>query len=102
MNTLLLSATGLLLSLLLGIMFAAALMADNRFVAWSTRALVDTMRCIPFLLLAYLIYYALPSLGLNFNNWTSGLLAIVVYNAGYMAEILRGVWAQLDRKSTRL
>ena len=99
MNTVLLSATGLLLSLLIGVVLAAALMANNRFVVRLTRALVDTMRCIPFLLLAYLVYYALPSVGLNFNNWTSGLLAIVVYNAGYMAEILRGVWAQLPRES---
>jgi len=98
MNTLLLSTTGLLLSLLFGIVFAAALMSDNRFVARSTRTLVDMMRCIPFLLLAYLVYYALPSVGLNFNNWTSGLVAIVIYNAGYMAEILRGVWAQLPRE----
>lgn len=99
MNTVLLSATGLLLSLLIGVVFAAALMSANRFVVGLTRVLVDTMRCIPFLLLAYLVYYALPSLGLNFNNWTSGLVAIVIYNAGYMAEILRGVWAQLPRES---
>src|SRR5215831_8723802 len=72
MNTVLLSATGLLLSLLIGVVFAAGLMSGNRFVVRLTRALVDTMRCIPFLLLAYLVYYALPSLGLNFNNWTSG------------------------------
>ena len=99
MNTLLLSTTGLLLSLLFGIVFAAALMSDNRFVVRSTRTLVDTMRCIPFLLLAYLVYYALPSVGLNFDNWTSGLVAIVIYNAGYMAEILRGVCPELPRES---
>jgi polar amino acid transport system permease protein len=99
MNTVLLSVTGLLLSLLLGILLSAFLMSSNRSIAWSIRTLVDTMRCIPFLLLAYLVYYALPSLGLNFNNWTSGLVAIVVYNAGYMAEILRGIWVQLPRET---
>jgi len=85
MNTVLLSTTGIFLSLLIGVAFAAALMSENRVVVRLTRALVDTMRCIPFLLLAYLVYYALPSLGLNFDNWTSGLVAIVIYNAGYMA-----------------
>ena len=99
MNTVLLSTTGIFLSLLIGVAFAAALMSENRVVVRLTRTLVDTMRCIPFLLLAYLVYYALPSLGLNFDNWTSGLVAIVIYNAGYMAEILRGVWAQLPRES---
>lgn len=99
MNTVLLSVTGLLLSLLLGILLSAFLMSSNRAIAWSIRTLVDTMRCIPFLLLAYLVYYALPSLGLNFNNWTSGMVAIVIYNAGYMAEILRGIWVQLPRET---
>ena len=99
MNTALLSVTGLLLSLLLAILLSASLISSNRSIAWSITTLVDTMRCIPFLLLAYLVYYALPSLGLNFNNWTSGLVAIVIYNAGYMAEILRGIWVQLPRET---
>ena len=33
------------------------------------------MRCVPFLMLAYIVYYGLPSVGINFDNWTSGLAA---------------------------
>src|SRR5262249_30288033 len=96
-NTVLLAAFGLLLALVLGGLLSALLMSESKSVALPARALVDAMRCIPFLLLAYLVYYALPSIGLNFDNWTSGLLAIVIYNAGYMAEILRGVRLSMQR-----
>jgi polar amino acid transport system permease protein len=75
-----------------------ALMARNRALRTATRGLVDGMRCVPFLLLAYIIYYGLPTLGIRFNNYTSGLCALVIYNAAYMAEILRGAWASLPRE----
>ena len=47
---------------------------------------------MPFLLLAYIVYYGLPSIGLSFDNWSAGLVALIVYNTAYMAEILRGAW----------
>jgi polar amino acid transport system permease protein len=52
-------------------------------------------RCVPFLLFAYIIYYGLPSLGLRLGNWQAGLLALVLYHLAYMAELLRGAWAEL-------
>jgi len=62
------------------------------------RGFVDGMRCVPFLLFAYIVYYGLPSLGVRFDNWTSGLVALTIYNAAYMAEILRGAWAAQPRE----
>lgn len=98
-NTAALAVLGMILSLLLGSLLAVLLMARSRPVNLSAQAFVDLFRCVPFLLLAYLIYFGLPSLGLNFDNWTSGLVAIVFYNTAYMAEILRGVWRGLPRDS---
>jgi polar amino acid transport system permease protein len=62
------------------------------------RLFVDGMRCVPFLLFAYIIYYGLPSLGLRLDNWSSGLAALIIYNTAYMAEILRGAWAVQPRE----
>jgi polar amino acid transport system permease protein len=94
-NTILLASLGTALSLALGVLLAMALRARHAAMRVTAQWLVDGMRCIPFLLLAYLVYYGLPSLGINFDNWTAGLCAIVVYNAAYMAEIVRGAWARL-------
>jgi polar amino acid transport system permease protein len=94
-NTIILALAGTVLSLILGCLAAMPLMARHWAVRGAARWMVDTMRCVPFLLLAYLVYYALPSLGINFDNWTAGLSAIVIYNTAYMAEIVRGAWSRL-------
>ena len=59
--------------------------------------LVDGMRCVPFLLLAYIVYYGLPTIGIRLNNWTAGLAALVIYHSSYIGEILRGAWTNLPR-----
>jgi polar amino acid transport system permease protein len=94
-NTIWLCVVATVIALVVASPITIALMAQNRPIRMLARGLVDGMRCIPFLLLAYIIYYGLPTLGIRFNNWTAGLCALVVYNASYMAEILRGAWASL-------
>src|SRR5919106_1614321 len=60
------------------------------------RAGVDGMRMLPFLMYAYILYYGLPSLGIRFDAWTAGFIALITYHAAYFAEILRGTWATLS------
>jgi len=97
-NTTILSALSGVAALLIGFILTPALMSKQPWLAWTARGFVDGMRCVPFLLFAYIVYYGLPSLGLKFDNWTSGLVALTVYNAAYMAEILRGAWAAQPRE----
>lgn len=54
------------------------------------RIFIDGMRMLPFLILAYLLYYGLPSLGIRLNAWWSGVGALAVYHGCYFAEIFRG------------
>ena len=84
-------------ALVLGAVLAMILMARRRWLAKSTQALVDAMRCVPFLLFAYVIYYGLPSLGIRLDNWTTGVAALTLYNSAYMAELLRAAWTGLPR-----
>ena len=97
-NTAILSVLSAAAALLLGFMLTPALMSKQRSLAKAARFFVDAMRCIPFLLFAYIVYYGFPSLGVRLDNWTSGLLALTIYNAAYMAEILRGAWAAQPRE----
>ncbi len=60
------------------------------------RIVVDGMRMLPFLIYAYILYYGLPSLGIRFDAWTAGFIALITYHAAYFAEILRGTWATLS------
>ena len=97
-NTTILSVLAAIAALLLGAMLAPVLMSKQRWLTIAAGSFVDGMRCVPFLLFAYIVYYGLPSLGLRFDNWTSGLIALTLYNAAYMAEILRGAWAAQPRE----
>jgi polar amino acid transport system permease protein len=97
-NTTVLSLLAATCALMLGIVLTPALMARWRAIALPARIFVDGMRCVPFLLFAYIVYYGLPSLGLRLDNWSSGLAALIVYNTAYMAEILRGAWQAQPRE----
>jgi len=97
-NTAILSTLAAIAALLLGFILTPALMSKRRVVSGAARLFVDGMRCVPFLLFAYIVYYGLPSFGVRLDNWTSGLAALTVYNAAYMAEILRGAWAVQPRE----
>jgi polar amino acid transport system permease protein len=97
-NTAILSTLSAVAALLLGFLVTPALMSKRPVISGVARLFVDGMRCVPFLLFAYIVYYGLPSLGLRFDNWTSGLAALTIYNAAYMAEILRGAWAAQPRE----
>ena len=97
-NTTILSVLSSVAALLIGFALTPALMARQRALGWIARGFVDGMRCVPFLLFAYMVYYGLPSLGIRLDNWISGLVALTIYNAAYMAEILRGAWAAQPRE----
>ena len=97
-NTAILSALSAVAALLLGFLLAPALMSKKSVVSWTARGFVDGMRCVPFLLFAYIVYYGFPTFGVRLDNWTTGLAALTIYNAAYMAEILRGAWVAQPRE----
>ena len=66
------------------------LLEEGNRLSKALRLLINLMRTLPFLILAYLLYYGLPQLGLRLSAWNAGLLALIVYHAAYFAEILRG------------
>ncbi len=99
-NTIWLSLLATAIALVLGALIAAVLMSRLSVARRAMQWLVDGMRCVPFLLLAYIVYYGLPTFGIRLNNWTAGLCALVLYNAAYLGEILRGAWAGLPSEYT--
>jgi polar amino acid transport system permease protein len=95
-NTIWLCAAAASVSLVLAMALTLLLKAKAKPIRASAQAAVDAVRCIPFLMLAYLIYYCLPVMGLRMSNWAAGLLTLVIYNSAYFAEILRGAWSHLS------
>jgi polar amino acid transport system permease protein len=82
-------------AILLGAALAIVMQTTGRAISAPTRLFVDLLRSVPFLLLAYLCYYALPNLGLRLPAWWAGALSLAAYNVAYLAEIFRNAWANL-------
>lgn len=100
-NTVWLCGVSMVLSLILGALFLAPLTSRNRPLRGLTQALVDAGRCVPFLLLAYIVYFALPAIGIVLDKWTAALATLVLYNAAYMAEILRAGWTGIPAEQAQ-
>ena len=96
-NTVWLAGATLILASVMGCIVATLLLSPQKYIRTPVVLLVDGMRCVPFLLLAYLVYYGLPQLGLQFDSWTCGVSALVIYHTAYIAEIVRGAWTNLSR-----
>ncbi|WP_407292701.1 amino acid ABC transporter permease [Stutzerimonas zhaodongensis] len=89
LNTLLLFGLSITVAFATGCLFAFWLERRNP-LTWLLRGFIDCMRMLPFLILAYLLHYGLPSLGMRLDAWTAGLIALTVYYAAYFGEVLRG------------
>ena len=82
----------------LGLVLFALLISRVRAIAWALTWLIDLIRCVPFMLFCYMIYYGLPSFGIVIGNLTTGIVALTLYNAAYIAELLRGGYVALPRE----
>jgi polar amino acid transport system permease protein len=82
----------------LGLVLFALRISKLRAVTLPLSWFIDLMRCVPFMLFCYLIYYGLPSYGIVVGNLTAGVIALTVYNGAYIAELLRGGYETLPRE----
>lgn len=97
-TTLAIAAVAAVCAGLLGLMLFVCLISRVRSAAIALAWLMDLMRCMPFMLLCYMLYYGLPSLGILMGNLTAGITALTLYNAAYIAELLRGAYVSLPRE----
>jgi len=89
LKTLTLTAIGTVFGLALGI-FGAVSRAwklapfDRIFTVY-----VEVIRNTPFLVQLFFIFFGLPSLGVQINEWQAAILAVVVNLGAYTTEIIR-------------
>ncbi len=97
LNTLIILCISGLSSLLLGIVLTTLLMAKNKVVSYSAIGFCESMRCVPFLLFVYIIYFGLPSFGIQLSNWTTGVSALILYHSAYMAIVFKAAWLDIPK-----
>ncbi|NMQ06541.1 amino acid ABC transporter permease [Candidatus Accumulibacter phosphatis] len=88
--TLILAVLGLLFAFPLGLVFGIARVSPWRCVRWPVSALIQVVRGTPLLMVIFWAYFFLPSLtGQNTDQFWTMLTALVVFDAAYLAEIIR-------------
>jgi His/Glu/Gln/Arg/opine family amino acid ABC transporter permease subunit len=79
----------LAIGLVIGLVIAICGLSRYSFLRLFARAYVDGIRGTPLLLQLFILYYALPSLGLKMTAVSAGLLGLGINTGAYLAEIFR-------------
>ena len=87
-----------LLSIVIGMLLYLPRIANNRWLNALNRTLVEVLRSIPPLVSLLWVYFGLPVLtGWDLSPFVSGLVALSLYGAAFMAEIYRGGVQSIER-----
>jgi len=89
-TTLALALPAMLLAAIWGIPVVMGLLSRNRALALLARSYVELVRNTPVLVQMFFIFFGSGVLGYPLSGFVSGLLALVLQNGAYVAEIYRG------------
>jgi len=89
LHTIASSALALVGSFILGTIIAVMRIAPLKPLNWIGTAYVEFIRNIPLLLVVFVFFLGLPTLGVPLDGFTSGTLGLMVYTASFIAEAIR-------------
>ena len=88
--TVVLAALGLILSLPLGLLFGLMRVSPYKWVRLPITAFVYVVRGTPLLMVVFWAYFFLPTVtGVKTDQFWTMLIALVIFDAAYLAEIVR-------------
>ncbi|MFD2367744.1 amino acid ABC transporter permease [Pseudoduganella sp. GCM10020061] len=90
MYTLLFALASMVGGLAIGFPVAVMRLSPWALVRWPASVYVSAMRGTPLLVQLFVIYYGLPSIGIEFTPVTAGVLALSLNAGAYLSESLRG------------
>ncbi|MDA8577991.1 amino acid ABC transporter permease [Rhodobacteraceae bacterium] len=98
--TLQLSAIAAVLGLLLGVICGLGALSRSRPVRWLVTAYVDFIRGTPLLIQIFLVFFALPMVGIRFDEFWAGVIALSLNAAAFVAEVVRGGVGSIEKGQT--
>ncbi len=88
--TLLLAVAAMLGGLVLGLPTALMRVSPWAPLRWPAAVYVSAFRGTPLLVQLFVVYYGLPSIGIEFTPVTAGVLTLSLNAGAYLSESLRG------------
>lgn len=103
-KTLLLTLLSLFFAMIIGMIFSLMNVGKNRFLNLIGTVYVDAVRGVPLIVLAYFIYFGVPTafkmMGVENFRLTAlpaGTIALAMNSGAYMAEIIRAGIESVDK-----
>ncbi|WLR49669.1 amino acid ABC transporter permease [Bacillus tianshenii] len=84
------SALAILFSIVIGMFSAMMKISKYKGLQMISDAYISFIRGVPLLVQLYLVYYALPQLGLKLDAFTASVIGLGFYGGSYVSEIFRG------------
>lgn len=88
--TLVLGLLSIALSTVLGAILGLMRSSSRRPLSLSAGIYVQVFRSVPLLILVFWAYFVPPALGLQVSKFTSVLIALTLFTAAYIGEIVHG------------
>jgi His/Glu/Gln/Arg/opine family amino acid ABC transporter permease subunit len=88
------------LACILGFTLGLAALSNVRSLRWIISAYVDFVRGTPLLIQVFLVFFALPVIGIRFDEFWAGIVALAFNTSAYIAETVRGGVGSIERGQT--
>ncbi|MGF6267173.1 His/Glu/Gln/Arg/opine family amino acid ABC transporter permease subunit [Paraburkholderia youngii] len=88
------------IGIVLGFVLGFGALSRIRAIRIAVLAYVDFVRGTPLLVQIFLVYFALPVIGINFNEYWAGVIALSLNAGGFICEIVRASMQSVDRGQT--
>lgn len=93
-------ALAMVLGTVLGGLLGLASLSRFAPARWFVTAYVDFIRGTPLLIQIFLVYFALPVIGVNLSEYWAGVIALGLNAAGFIAEIVRSGVGAVEKGQT--
>lgn len=96
--TIFISVAGIVIGLLIGIVIGFGRLSKNKLIYSLSSIYVQVLRGTPIMIQALYIYFAIPMMfNTEINPIVAGVTAIAINAGAYIAEIVRGAVASIDK-----
>ena len=90
MTTLIVSLVTIPVAIAIGVVTCLMRISKRTSLRWFAISYIELMRNIPFLILIFMVFYALPFYGYRLSGLSTGFVCLSIYGGAYFAEVFRG------------
>jgi polar amino acid transport system permease protein len=92
-----LAAISVICGYVIGLLFALGAASVRPWLRWPTLVVIEIGRGIPALVVLYIAYYGLPSIGVLLENFTAAAFGLTFTVAAYSSETIRAGLQSVDK-----